>query len=172
MEFNLKQSTEILSKTPAILSTWLSDLPPDWTHKNEGEDTWSAFDIVGHLIHGERTDWIARTRLIIEKGEDKPFEPFDRFAQFNSSKGKSLKDLLQEFEKLRSENLRILSTLPVAKNLNKKGRHPALGTVTLKQLLATWVVHDLNHLHQMSRVMAFQYRYEVGVWREYLGVIK
>ncbi|UII30265.1 DinB family protein [Fulvivirga ulvae] len=172
MEFNLKQSTILLSRTPLILKAWLQDLPADWTHKNEGEDTWSAFDIVGHLIHGEKTDWIPRVRLIIESGEDKPFEPFDRFAQFNSSKGKSLEELLTEFENLRHENLRTLSSLPVTENLDKKGRHPALGGVTLKHLLATWVVHDLNHIHQMSRVMAFQYRDEVGVWREYLGVVK
>lgn len=172
MEFNLKQSVEILSRTPLIMNAWLGDLSSGWTHKNEGDETWNAFDIVGHLIHGDKTDWIPRARLIIEHGEDKPFEPFDRFAQFNNSKGKTLKALLKEFEALRNENLRTLNTLPVAENLDKKGRHPALGAVTLRQLLATWVVHDLNHIHQMSRVMAFQYRNEVGPWGEYLGVIK
>lgn len=172
MEFNLKQPTEILSRTPDILHTWLDSLSGDWTNSNEGGETWSVFDVVGHLIHGEKTDWIPRARLIIEQGETSPFRPFDRFAQFENSQGKSLRELLKEFKALREENIHVLQSLPVEENLNKTGRHPALGIVTLQQLLATWVVHDLNHIHQISRVMAFQYKDHVGVWKEYLGVIK
>lgn len=172
MEFKLEQTIEILTRTPLLLRSWLDGLSTDWTDANEGADTWSAFDIVGHLIHGEKTDWIPRAKLIIESGETVPFEPFDRFAQFENSKGKKLADLIDEFVLLRKENLATLRSLPVAENLTKTGRHPALGRVTLKQLLATWAVHDLNHINQLSRVMAHQYKDHVGVWREYLGVIR
>lgn len=171
MEFKLERTVEILSATPAVLKYWLSELSSGWTHNNEGPETWSAYDIVGHLIHGEKTDWIPRVRLIIESGEALPFIPFDRFAQFKESQGRKLGYLLEEFEKIRKENLAILNELPVMENLDKTGIHPALGKVTLRELLATWPVHDLNHIYQMSRVMAYQYKDQVGAWKEYLGII-
>jgi hypothetical protein len=140
---------------------------------NEGKDSWSAFDIVGHLIVGERTDWVPRARIILENGEARPFDPFDRFAQVKESQGKSLEQLLEDFARLRKENLAALQALNLQpEDLNRRGKHPALGVVTLSELLATWAVHDLTHLHQLSRVMAHQYREVVGPWRAYLGVLK
>ncbi len=173
MEFSLSHSLEILERTPAVLKTLLDGLPDAWTQENEGSDTWSAFDVVGHLIHGEKTDWMARMETILEHGPVKPFEPFDRFAQFHESQGKTLPQLLQEFTRLRQENLRTLKNTPLDEDaLDKKGIHPAFGEVTLRQLLATWTVHDLAHLHQISRVMAKQYSSAVGPWIAYLGVLK
>lgn len=150
----------------------MRNLPAEWTTPNEGANSWSAFDIVGHLIHGERTDWVPRAQLILSARTDKTFEPFDRFAQFELSKGKTLEQLLDEFTALRKENIEWLRAQPLLPtDLEKKGRHPALGEVTLAQLLATWTVHDLNHLAQVSRVMAKQYKDEVGPWQQYLGVL-
>ncbi len=141
--------------------------------RNEGEKTWSAFDIVGHLIHAERTDWMPRARMILEFGEARTFVPFDRLAQERESRGKSLAELLDEFARLRSKNLEELRALNLrAEDLARRGQHPALGVVTLSQLLATWAGHDLTHLHQLSRVMAHQYREAVGPWGVYLGVMK
>lgn len=171
MEFKIDRTIEMLSRTPMILRTWITGLSTGWTLVNEGPDTWSTFDVIGHLIHGEKTDWIPRIKQIIESGEANSFEPFDRFAQFNNSKGKQTEELLLEFETLRNKNIETLRALPIAENLNKTGKHPALGRVTLQELLAAWVVHDLNHIHQISRVMAHQYEDHVGVWREYLGII-
>lgn len=173
MDHNLDHTISLLTCTPATLNTWLRDLPEAWTHRNEGENTWSAFDVVGHLIHGERTDWMPRARIILEFGEGRAFEKFDRLAQQRESKGKSLPQLLDEFARLRSENvaqLRALNLQP--EQLERRGRHPELGVVTLSQLLATWTAHDLTHLHQISRIMAHQYRDAVGPWAAYLGVMQ
>ena len=172
MEFDLQETITLLSRTPPALNVLLRDLPQTWTIKNEGAKTWSPFDIVGHLIHGERTDWMARARMIVGYGETRAFDPFDRLAQERDSQGKSLADLLDEFARLRSENLNALRAMNLQpKDFDRRGRHPALGVVTLSQLLATWAVHDLTHLHQVSRVMAYQYREVVGPWSAYLGVL-
>jgi hypothetical protein len=172
MEHDLQQTIALLARTPAALDALLRDLPDAWTMRNEGADTWSAFDVVGHLIHGELTDWMPRTRMILRAGETQPFEPYDRSAQERESKGKSLAQLLDEFARLRSENLAELHELDLKpKDLARRGRHPALGAVTLSQLLATWAAHDLTHLHQLSRIMAHQYREAVGPWTKYLGVM-
>lgn len=172
-EFSLAEASAVLARTPATLDTLLRGLPQIWVRCNEGEDTWSAFDIVGHLIVGERTDWMPRARVILEKGEARPFDPFDRFAQEKESQGKSLEQLLDEFALLRGENLAALQALNLQpEDLARRGRHPALGVVTLSELLATWAVHDLTHLHQLSRVMAHQYLDAVGPWSAYLGVLK
>jgi DinB superfamily len=173
MEQNLPQTMSLLARTPATLNALLRDLPETWTLRNEGENTWSAFDIVGHLIHGERTDWMPRARTILQLGESTPFEPFDRWGQVRESQGKSCEQLLDEFSRLRSESLLELRTLNLRpEDLARRGRHPSLGVVTLSELLATWTVHDLTHLHQISRVMAHQYRDAVGPWSTYLGVLQ
>lgn len=173
MKFSLNPAVEILSRTPAALKSLLTDLPDAWITATEGAGTWSPFDIVGHLIHGERTDWIPRAKIILEYGQSRPFEPFDRFAQFRESQGKTLVELLETFRVLREQNLQILGDLKLTeKHLALKGRHPDFGTVTLRQLLATWVVHDLNHISQIVRVMARQYGDEVGPWIEYLSILK
>ena len=170
---NLQDTMPLLARTPAALDALLRDLPETWTLQNEGENTWSAFDVVGHLIHGERTDWMVRTKLILQFGEDRPFERFDRWAQERESQGKSLGQLLDEFAVLRAENLDELRSLNLRpEDLERRGRHPALGAVTLSQLLATWAAHDLTHLHQISRIMAHQYREAVGPWTAFLGVMQ
>ncbi len=172
MKFDLNKSLEILERTPKVLSLLLTNLSDDWTLQNEGKDTWSPFDVLGHLIHGEQTDWIPRMKIIIEHGTSKPFEPFDRFAQYEASKGKSLNSLLSEFTRLRTNNLRILKSAFLDENaLEKKGMHPALGEVKLRELLSAWTVHDLGHIVQISRVMAKQYKTEVGPWANYLNVV-
>jgi hypothetical protein len=172
-EHNLQETISLLSRTPAALDALLRDLPETWTLRGEGENTWSAFDVVGHLIHGERTDWMPRARMVLQFGENQPFEPFDRLAQIRESRGKLLGQLLDEFARLRSENLFELRALKLGENeLERRGRHPALGLVTLSELLAAWVVHDLTHLHQISRIMAHQYRDAVGPWSAYLGVLQ
>jgi hypothetical protein len=173
MEQNLEQTTALLARTPAALNALLRDLPEVWTHSNEGENTWSPFDIVGHLIHGEHTDWMPRAKMILKFGETQAFEPFDREAFKRESKNKLLPQLLDEFARLRSENLDELRALNLQpKDLDRRGQHPTLGVVTLSQLLATWAAHDLTHLHQISRVMAHQYRDSVGPWSEFLGVLE
>lgn len=172
MTFNLYRSIEILERTPAVLRTLLYDLHQDWITNNEGPDTFSPYDVIGHLIHGEKTDWRTRVTMILEHGESKTFIPYDRFAQFEESKGKSLQQLLDEFEKLRAENLSWLRSLnPGEIDFDKKGIHPSLGQVTLRQLLSTWVVHDLTHIAQVSRVMAKQYKEEMGPWVEYFRIM-
>jgi hypothetical protein len=172
MEHNLSHTISLLARTPAALNALLRDLPEAWTLRNEGENTWSVFDVVGHLIHGERTDWMPRARMILQFGETKAFEPFDRWGQDRESQGKSLAQLLDEFARLRSENLSHLRALNLRpEDLAQRGRHPALGAVTLSELLATWAAHDLTHLHQISRVMAHQYREAVGLWSAFLGVL-
>jgi DinB superfamily len=172
-EPNLQHTIALLTRTPATLNALLRDLPEAWTMRNEGENTFHAFDVVGHLIHGERTDWMPRARMILEFGDTRAFEPFDRRAQERESQGKSLAQLLDEFARLRSENLDALRALNLTReDLERRGRHPALGVVTLSQLLATWAAHDLTHLHQLSRIMAHQYRDAVGPWSAYLGVMQ
>lgn len=173
-EFSLAESIALLTRTPATLNALLRGLPANWIRCDEGKDTWSAFDIVGHLIVGERTDWIPRVRIILEHGEARPFDPFDRFAQARDSPGKSrnIDQLLDDFARLGTGNLAALQALNLQpEDLNRRGKHPALGVVTLSELLATWAVHDLTHLHQLSRVMAHQYRAAVGPWSAYLGVL-
>jgi hypothetical protein len=173
MEHNLENTISLLARTPPALDALLRDLPETWTLRNEGENTWSAFDVVGHLIHGERTDWMPRTKMVLQFGETQIFERFDRWGHTRESQGKSLAELLDEFARLRSDNLGELRALNLRpEDLERRGRHPALGVVTLSELLATWAVHDLTHLHQISRIMSHQYREGVGPWREYLGVLK
>jgi DinB superfamily len=173
MVHSLQQTISLLTRTPAVLDVLLRDLPEAWTLRNEGENTWSAFDVVGHLIHCERTDWMPRARIVLQFGERKPFEPFDRWGHIHESRGKSLEQLLDEFARLRSENLGELSGLNLGQaELEMHGQHPAFGAVTLSELLATWATHDLTHLHQISRVMAYQYRDAVGPWSAYLGVLQ
>lgn len=173
MEHNLQHTISLLARTPAALDALLRDLPEEWTLRNEGGNTFSAFEVLGHLIHGERTDWMPRAKRILEFGESRAFTPFDRRAQERESQGKSLPELLDEFARLRSENLAELRALNLTEqDLNRRGLHPALGAVTLSQLLATWAAHDLTHLHQISRIMAHQYREAVGPWSAYLGVMQ
>jgi hypothetical protein len=172
MSFQLRDAIAVLERTPAALRTLLSGLPESWTTPNEGPDTFSAFDNVGHLIHGERTDWIPRARIILAQGEHRKFEPYDRFAQVRESAGKNLAQLLDEFEQLRAQNLSTLRGWNLSEQeLALQGEHPELGPVTLRQLLATWVAHDLGHLAQTARVMAKQYGGEVGPWRAYLPIL-
>ncbi|MGP0071849.1 MAG: DinB family protein [Bryobacteraceae bacterium] len=173
MPHNLPNTIALLTRTPAALDALLRHLPETWTRRNEGEDTWSAFDVLGHLIHAERADWIPRARIILQFGDSRPFEPFDRLAQVKASAGMSLGQLLDEFARLRSESLEQLRGLHLQpEDFGRLGRHPALGVVTLSQLLATWAAHDLTHLHQISRVMAHQYRQDVGPWSGFLGVLQ
>ena len=172
MDHNLHETISLLERTPATLNALLRGLPEIWTLRNEGENTFGAFDVVGHLITGERTDWMPGARMILEFGESKAFERFDRWAQVRASEGKSLSQLLDEFARLRSQNLDELRALNLQpEQLTLRGRHPRLGAVTLSQLLATWAAHDLTHLHQISRVMAHQYREAVGPWTVFLGVM-
>jgi hypothetical protein len=173
MEHHLPRTISLLTCTPAVLDALLRDLPEAWTLRNEGENSWTPFDIVGHLIHGERTDWMPRARMVLQFGESQTFEPFDRWGYVRESRDKSLQQLLDEFARLRSENLSELRALNLQQeDLERRGRHPALGVVTLSELLATWAIHDLTHLHQISRVMAHQYRDAVGPWSGYLGVLQ
>lgn len=170
-EFSLTDTIAILSRIPASFNALLCGLPDVWSRSNEGNGTWSAFDIVGHLICGDRADWMPRVRFILEHGETLPFDPFDRFAHLKENEGKSLQQLLDDFSHLRIENLAALQMLNLQReDLARRGKHPALGSVTLAQLLATWAVHDLTHLHQVSRAIAHQYRDAVGPWSAYLGV--
>jgi hypothetical protein len=170
---NLNNTMSLLVRTPAALDALLRDLPEAWTGHNEGENTWSVFDVVGHLIHGERTDWMQRVKRIMQSGESEPFEKFDRMGHEQEIGGKSLDELLSEFARLRAENLDDLRAFNLRpEDFERRGKHPALGVVTLSELLATWAAHDLTHLHQISRIMAFQYRDAVGPWRAYLGVLQ
>ena len=172
MNFTLEKSFEILERTPTVLRTLLSGLSDDWIMNNEGPETFSPYDVMGHLIHGEKTDWRDRTVMILEHGTEKTFVPFDRFAQFEASKGKSLTNLIDDFEKLRLDSLTWLKSLNLLEeDFNKKGTHPALGQVTLRQLLSTWVIHDLTHIAQITRVMAKQYKSEIGPWIEYFRIM-
>ncbi|MBI5866538.1 MAG: DinB family protein [Planctomycetes bacterium] len=173
MDFELKSATAILERTPTVLRAMLAGLGPEWTHSNYGEDTFSPFDVVGHLITGEKIDWIARMRIILEHGTARPFDKYDRYAQFEASRGKTLGQLLDEFEQLRRANLATLATMQITPAmLAKRGTHPALGEVTLANLLATWVAHDLNHVAQIAKCLATQYQDAVGPWKQYLGILR
>jgi hypothetical protein len=173
MNFNLTKSLEVLERTPQVLTTLLSGLSDDWILNNEGEESWSPYDVIGHLIHGEKTDWLVRTEIILADKSDKTFDLFDRFAQFEESKGKTISQLLADFQELRNNNLTALKSKEITSaDLMKTGIHPAFGAVTLEQLLATWVAHDLGHIAQVARVMAKQYKEEVGPWREYLPILE
>jgi hypothetical protein len=170
--FDLDEGLAILTRTPATLAAMLRGLPDAWIHGHEGAGTWSPFDVLGHLIHGEQTDWVPRARIIMEQGEARPFEKFDRFAQFEATHGRTLDSLLDEFIVRRRESLRQLAELQIGPaDLDRRGTHPAFGTVTLRQLLATWVAHDLDHVIQIARVIGRQYTDAVGPWRAYLRVI-
>jgi len=170
--FRLNEGIAVLERTPATFRALLGGLPDSWASVNEGPDTFSPFDNIGHLIHGERTDWIPRARIVLAQGANRRFEPYDRFAQQKESKGKSLTELLEEFAHLRAENLTALRDWKLSeRELALEGEHPALGVVTLRQLLAAWVAHDLGHIAQTTRVMAKQYRDAVGPWRAYLPIL-
>ncbi len=172
MNQTLDDTVALLSRTPAMLDAWLRGLPDAWTRAHDGPDTWSAFDIVGHLIDGERHDWMPRVRMILEHGEAKTFEPFVRGGHARETAGKTLPQLLDEFRRVRADSLESLRALRLhPADLDRRGRHPAFGSVTLSQLLATWAAHDLTHLHQISRTFARQYRDAVGPWTAYLGVM-
>jgi len=173
MEFQLEHAVEILAQTPGTLLSLVGGLSDSWILSNQGPDTWSPFDVVGHLIHGEETDWIPRIKIILEHGEARVFTPFDRFAFSRASKGKTLSELLEKFKKLRKENLRVLEELKLEpRHFGLKGTHPEFGPVTLGQLIATWVVHDLGHIEQIVRTMARQYQTAVGPWQAYLSILK
>lgn len=173
MDHDLRHTISLLSATPVALNALLRDLPEEWTSQNEGEDTWNVFEIVGHLIHGERTDWMPRVKMILQFGDTNAFIPFDRWGHEREIAGKSLPHLLDEFARLRSENLTGLRSMKLlSPDFTRPGLHPSLGSVDLSQLLAAWAVHDLTHLHQISRVMAHQYRQAVGPWSNYLGVLQ
>lgn len=170
--FRLDEAVAVLERTPASLSALLTGLPETWVGATEGDGTWSPYDVVGHLIHGERTDWIPRTRHILA-GETRPFVPFDRSAQFQESQGRSLAELLATFAELRRQNVAVLLGLNLTEDdLNRRGLHPELGEVTLRQLLATWVVHDLDHVTQVARTMAKVYTKATGPWIDYLSVLR
>jgi uncharacterized damage-inducible protein DinB len=171
MSFELNRGMLILERTPAVLRTLLGGLPDDWTMPNEGGESWSPFNVVGHLIDGERSDWIPRSRILLNR-EPRPFEPFNRFTHLTATRGKSLAELLDTFEQLRRANLGTLAEWKITDHqLELTGTHPELGQVTLRELLATWVVHDLGHIGQIVRVMARQYDQEVGPWKAYLPVL-
>jgi DinB family protein len=173
MDQTLDDTIALLTRTPSALNALLRDLPERWTMRNEGENTWTVYDVIGHLAHGERTDWIPRAKRILEFGESKAFEPFDRFAQARESQGKSLPQLLDEFAKLRASNLEVLRELRLKpEDMSRRGKHPSLGTVTMEELLSTWAAHDMTHLHQISRILAYQNRESVGPWEKFLGVLK
>ena len=171
MKFNLQEALPILERTPQVVSSMVKNLPDSWIFKNEGGETWTVYDVIGHYIHGEKTDWIPRMNIILGEG-DKHFVPFDRFAQFKDSKGKTLDELLEEFARLRTENVQKLRNAQLDEAaLHKKAIHPELGDVSLSQLLASWVVHDLTHISQIARVMARQYEAAVGPWKAYMGIL-
>lgn len=173
MEFHFDEALPVLRRTPAVLRTWLADLPAPWISATEGRDTWSPYDVVGHLIHGERTDWIPRAEHILRHGDSVPFPSFDREAMFEASRGRSLAELLDRFDELRRESLRRLEALRLTEaDLSRRGLHPELGPVTLGQHLATWVAHDMSHLGQVVRTMARQYSDAVGPWKAYLSILR
>ncbi len=173
MDFQITQTVEILSQTPATIKSLLGNLSDEWIYASDGENNWSPFDIIGHYIHGEETDWIPRAEVILAQGENTIFEPFDRFAQFEISKGKTLPELLETFADLRRKNIEILESWNLTdEQLNLKGIHPELGEVTLGQLLATWAVHDLTHIRQLVTVLAKQNTENVGAWKQYLTILQ
>ncbi len=173
MNFSLSKSIEILERTPDVLIAMLQNVSIDWTENNEGSETWSVHDVVGHLIHGEKTDWVPRMEVILSDKLNKTFEPFDRFAQLEDGKGKSLAELLVEFKNLRQKNIEHLNLKKISdRDVEQRGVHPQLGEVSLSQLISTWTVHDLNHIAQISRIMAKQYKSAVGPWIEFLRILQ
>jgi uncharacterized damage-inducible protein DinB len=173
MQYRLDDALAILERTPRTLNALLRDIPDAWAYATDGPDTWSPYDVVGHLIHGERTDWIGRARIILEQGEARAFDPFDRFAQFRESEGKTMEQLLDEFDTLRRGNVATLQGMELTEqDLDRPGTHPELRRVSLRQLLSTWVAHDLGHIGQVVRTMARQYADQVGPWAAYLRVVK
>jgi hypothetical protein len=172
MEQSLQNTVALLTRTPASLDALLRDLPEVWTNSNEGEKTWSVYDVVAHLIHCEDDDWTARIRLILRSGDTQAFAPFEREGHVRYSRGKTLAQLLDEFARLRGQNLDELRDLKLTpEDMKRRGRHPAFGPVTLSELLATWAAHDMTHLHQISRIVAYQYREAVGPWVRFMGVM-
>lgn len=171
--YSFEESLAILSATPGTLRAWLASMPPRWLEAEEGDGTFRPLDVIGHLIHGEKTDWIPRAKRLLEFGESKAFDSFDRWGHREAIRGKSLEALLEEFAKLRQQSLETLAAFRLSpEDLHRCGRHPKFGAVTLEQLLATWVVHDLEHIAQIARVMGKQYREAVGPWVEYLPMIQ
>jgi hypothetical protein len=172
MKYSLERSYEILDRTPAVLQSLLAGLSDDWIMPNEGPETFSPYDVVGHLIHGEKTDWTARMKMILEFGNTKTFERWNRVAMYEESKGKSMQQLLDEFAAIRKQNMVWFRSLHLTEtDFDRKGMHPVLGDVTLRHLLATWVVHDLTHMAQITRVMAKQYKEEMGPWPEFFRIL-
>lgn len=172
MKYSINKSVEILERTPGVLQSLLGGLDEEWIMNNEGPDTFSPYDVVGHMIHGEQTDWTARIKMILEYGDSKPFERWDRFAQYELSKGKTMQQLLDEFAAIRKENIVWFKSLQLTENdFERRGLHPVLGPVILKNLLATWVAHDLTHIAQITRVMAKQYKEEMGPWPEFFRIL-
>jgi DinB superfamily len=172
MKFSTDKSIEILERTPGVLKTLLEGLSNEWLMSNEGSETFSPYDVIGHLINGEKTDWAVRAKIILEFGLSKPFVPWNRFEQYEESKGKSLQQLLNEFERVREGNMNWFKSLKLSEeDLERKGLHPVLGEVTLRNLLSTWVVHDLTHIAQITRVMAKQYKEEMGPWPEFFRIL-
>lgn len=176
MQYDIEQAIDVLSRTPRVLSAMLNGMngtPSEpWAMNNYGPDTFSPFDVIGHLIHGEKTDWIPRARIILDYGEDRPFETFDRYAMYEANRGKHMDELLDTLAKLRAENIENLRAMKITeKHLALTGIHPELGRITLGNLLATWVCHDLSHTHQIAKSMAFQYRDNVGPWRDYITLL-
>ncbi|HEY7354733.1 MAG TPA: DinB family protein [Terriglobales bacterium] len=173
MQHNLENTIALLTHTPAALSGFVRDLPEIWTECNEGEASWTVFDVVGHLVYAERTNWMPRVKRLLESGERRAFDTFDREGYIKESQGRSLTELLDEFARLRSASIAELRALNFGtQDLDRRGLHPTFGPVTLSELLATWAAHDLTHLHQITRIMAYQYRETVGPFREFLGVMK
>jgi hypothetical protein len=172
MKYSLERSYEILDRTPAVLQALLAGLPDDWIIPNEGPETFSPYDVIGHLIHGEKTDWVVRAKMILEFGNTQTFVKWNRFAQYEESKGKSLQQLLDEFDAIRKENMVWFKSLNLTEDdLDKQGMHPVLGEVTLRNLLVTWAVHDLTHISQITRVMAKQYKDEMGPWPQFFRIL-
>lgn len=172
MKYSTEQAVEVLERTPAVLQSLLAGISEEWIMNNEGPETFSPFDVLGHLIHGEKTDWTARIKVILQHGNSKPFERWDRFAQYEDSKGKSLQQLLHAFAAIRKENISWFQSLSLTEaDFERKGMHPVLGEVTLRNLLSTWVVHDLTHIAQITRVMAKQYKEEMGPWPEFFRIL-
>lgn len=173
MKYQQEEACTILERTPQVLKSLLADLPNELIMNNEGPDTFSPYDVVGHLIHGEKTDWVVRAKIILEHGVNKPFDPYDRFAQYEDSKGKNSEQLLDEFEEIRKENVAWLKSIQLTEDdLERKGMHPVLGEVTLRNLLSTWVVHDLTHIAQITRVMSKQYLEEMGPWPQFFRILQ
>ncbi len=173
MAFSVTETIQIIERTPAVLHAMLFSFPETLVHANEGRETWSVFDIVGHMIEGEKTDWIPRMNIILTNNDNKQFEPFNRFSQIEANTNKTLSTLLSEFDTLRKQNVYILQEKNLQEeDLQKTGIHPEFGQVTLSQLIATWAVHDLNHIAQICRVISYKYRQETDPWIKYLRILQ